>query len=199
MRVLAFSDLHRDAAMAKAIVAAAAGADLVVGAGDFATMRRGLADTIDVLRALAVPTILVAGNHDRLDDLRAACMGWSGAHVLHDETVTIGNVPVYALGFEIANVDRGPWNSQIGEAEAAAALAHCPEGALLVTHAPPHGVADLQKNGLHEGSHALRSAIETRRPRLNLCGHIHNAWGQRGVIAGCPVHNLGPSINWFEI
>lgn len=199
MRVLAFSDLHRDVEAARGVVAAAATADLVVGAGDFATMRRGMADTIDVLRALTVPVVLVAGNHDGLDDLRDACAGWSNCHVLHGHKVSVGGTEIFGLGFEIASIDRGSWSSQIGEADAARALAACPSGALLVTHAPPYGVADLQRNGAHEGSRAIRAAIEEKRPRLHLCGHIHNAWGTRGVIADCPVHNLGPTVNWFEI
>ena len=57
----------------RAIVDASREADVVVGAGDFATKGIGLRDTIDLLRAVVVPTVLVAGNHDDLDELRGAC------------------------------------------------------------------------------------------------------------------------------
>jgi len=53
VRILAFSDLHRDRDAAEAIANASADADLVVGAGDFATMGRGHADTLDVLRDIS--------------------------------------------------------------------------------------------------------------------------------------------------
>jgi Icc-related predicted phosphoesterase len=199
MKLLAFSDLHRDAAAARAIVEASRQADVVVAAGDFATKRLGIGDTIEVLRAIDVPTLLVAGNHDALDDLRTACEGWTSGHVLHGEAITIGGVIFFGLGFEISTVDRGPWNSQMSEPDAARLLAPCPPGAVLVTHAPAHGVADLQANGAHEGSTSIRATVEERQPRIHLCGHIHNAWGSSGLIGLCTSHNLGPHANWFVI
>ena len=40
VKFLCFSDLHRDAAAAKKIVDLSSDADIVIGAGDFATRRR---------------------------------------------------------------------------------------------------------------------------------------------------------------
>ncbi|MBR4125887.1 MAG: metallophosphoesterase family protein [Victivallales bacterium] len=49
---------------------------------------------------------------------------------------------------------------------------------ILVTHAPPHGFgADVIPNGMHVGSHAVKRLAEMTRPRLHLCGHIHEASG----------------------
>ena len=209
MRLLAFSDLHRDTAAALAIVSASANADLVIGAGDFATMGQGLDDTISILRAITAPVVLVAGNHDSLGDLRSACSSWTNAHVLHGQSIQVegeggaknaqNTKTVFGLGYEISAVDRGPWNSQMGEAEAAQYLARCPHNCILVTHAPPFGIADLQRNGAHEGSAAIRACIERTAPVLSLCGHIHHAWGTSGVIGHTPVHNLGPKLNWFTV
>jgi uncharacterized protein len=199
MKLLAFSDLHRDVAAAEAILVASAKANAVIGAGDFATMGQGYADTLDILRRIAAPVVLIAGNHDSLEDLRSACAGWSGVHILHGQSVVIGGKTVFGLGFEISTVDRGSWNSQMSEVDATAHLAACPANCILVTHAPPFGVADLQRNGEHEGSAAIRAAIERATPILNLCGHIHNAWGTSGVIGHTPVHNLGPKPTWFDV
>ncbi len=77
MKILAFSDLHRDRAAAEAIVSASADADLVIGAGDFATMGLGYDDTLEPLRKLRAPLVVVAGNHDSLDALRTACADWT--------------------------------------------------------------------------------------------------------------------------
>ena len=76
MKILAFSDLHRDAAKAEAIVNESRGADVVVGAGDFASCGMGHGDTLNVLRRMAVPFVLVPGNHDDLGELFAACADW---------------------------------------------------------------------------------------------------------------------------
>ncbi|WP_216076061.1 hypothetical protein, partial [Acinetobacter baumannii] len=77
------------------------------------------------------------------------------------------------------------WNRWLEEAEAEHLLAGCPAGAILVTHSPPFGVADLQTTGAHVGSRAIRATVMARRPRLHLCGHIHNAWGTSGLINEC--------------
>jgi Icc-related predicted phosphoesterase len=199
MRILAFSDLHRKADIAQAILHASRDADVVVGAGDFATKGAGLSETIDVLRAFAVQTVFVAGNHDSLAELRTACRGNALIHVLHGEGVTIAGVPFFGVGFETPPGRDEPWNQRLGEAEAGKLLADCPQGAVLVTHSPPFGVADVQTTGVHEGSRSIRSAVEASKPRLHLCGHIHHAWGMSGAIDGCPVYNLGPSLNWFAV
>jgi Icc-related predicted phosphoesterase len=199
MRILAFSDLHRNRDIAQAIVDASGEADVVVGAGDFATKGIGLGETVDLLRAVAVPTILVAGNHDSLDGLRKACRDNGTIHILHGESIVIDGVSFFGLGFEIPAGRDEPWNQRLDESQAARLLHGCPRGAVLVTHSPPFGVADLQMTGAHEGSRSIRDTIVSSKVRLHLCGHIHHAWGMSGAIEGCPIHNLGPSSNWFAV
>lgn len=199
MRLLAFSDLHRSREFAQAIVTASAGADVVVGAGDFATKGIGMRDTLDVLAAIAAPIVMVPGNHDRLDEMLEVCRDRQNVHVLHGNGADIGGVAFFGLGFGVPVGDDEPWNRQLAESEAAMLLEPCPAGAVLVTHAPPYGVADLQRNGIHEGSLAIGETVERRQPRLHLCGHIHFAWGSSGRIGDCPVHNLGPRVNWFDL
>jgi hypothetical protein len=53
--------------------------------------------------------------------------------------------------------------------------------------------------GTHQGSRAIHAAIDEQQPLLNLCGHIHFAWGSFGMLGSTRVHNLGPGINWFEV
>ena len=199
MRILAFSDLHRDTNAARSILAMAASADIVIGAGDFATRGHGHADTLDILRDITAPMILVAGNHDRLAALRAACHDRPNFHLLHGDAVTLGGVAFYGLGYEIPPTQENNWNKGLDEATAAQHLAACPPGAVLVTHSPPFGTADVQRDGHNAGSHAIRAAILSTAPLLHLCGHIHHAWGTSGMIAACKVHNLGPTVTWFAI
>src|SRR5207302_1566512 len=85
MRLLAFSDLHRDRERAERLVELAREADVVVGAGDYATMRMGLEGTIEVLSAISAPALLVPGNAESDTELWQACGSWPGAHVLHGQ------------------------------------------------------------------------------------------------------------------
>jgi Icc-related predicted phosphoesterase len=196
MRVLAFSDLHGSRSKAAEIVAASAGADLVIGAGDFCNMRKGLPEAMETLKGLQAPAILVPGNAESADELRAAAP-W--ATVLHGQGVTIGGVDFFGLGYGVPTTPFGSWSCDLSETEAVAMLAPLPEGAVLILHSPPKGVADRTSAGQSVGSTAIRAAIEAKRPRLAVCGHIHDSWGAAGRIGPTEVRNLGPTPNWFEI
>ena len=47
---------------------------------------------------------------------------------------------------------------------------------ILVTHGPPYKLRDLCRNG-HVGCRELRKAIQRVRPKLHVCGHIHEGYG----------------------
>ncbi|MBS1880835.1 MAG: metallophosphoesterase family protein [Actinobacteria bacterium] len=196
MKLLAFSDLHRDLDQGAKLVAMAADADAVIAAGDFASIHEGLEETIEVLARIEKPTVLVPGNNETADALRAASAGWATARVLHGEGTTIDGVEFFGLG---AGIPTTPWDwsFDLTDEEAAALLAGCPEGAVLVLHSPPKGHCDGPGEGF--GSPALAAAIAAKRPRLVVFGHIHEAWGCTSELAGAPLYNLGPRGTWIEI
>lgn len=193
MKLLAFSDLHRDLAQAAALVEMAPQADVVVGAGDFASVHEGLEETIGALAAIETPTVLVPGNNETADALRAAAAGWSAATVLHGEGTTIAGVEFFGLGAGIP-VTPWDWSFDLDDEEASRMLASCPEGAVLVLHSPPRGHCD---GGF--GSAALLAAVEEKQPRLVVFGHIHEQWGCSSEVGGTPLRNLGPTGTWLEV
>src|SRR3954454_7328917 len=98
MKILAFSDLHRDLGQAAALVEMSAGADVVLGAGDFASVHEGLEETIEALSGIQTPTVLVPGNNETDEALRAAAASWNAATVLHGEGVEIDGTAYFGLG-----------------------------------------------------------------------------------------------------
>jgi len=197
VRILAFSDLHRDTAQAATLVEMAAEADAVIGAGDFASVHEGLEETIAALSAIAAPTVLVPGNNETDEALRTAATGWEAATVLHGEGKTIGGVEFFGLGAGVP-ITPWDWSFDLDDDAAAAMLAPCPRGAVLVLHSPPKGHCDAAGDGTHFGSEALARTIEEKAPRLAVCGHIHESWGCESRIGDTPVHNLGPAGTWLE-
>lgn len=197
MKLLAFSDLHRDLGRAGKLVEMSAEADVVIGAGDFASVHEGLEETIGALATIETPTILVPGNNETEDALRAATAGWSAATVLHGGGTTIDGIEFYGLGAGVP-VTPWEWSFDLDDDSAAELLAPCPEGGILVLHSPPLGHCDANGSGDHFGSRALLAAIEEKSPRLAVCGHIHESWGCESQIGATPVHNLGPKGTWLE-
>ena len=198
MKLLAFSDLHRNLGQAAELVEMSAAADVVIGAGDFASVHEGLEEAIGALAEIETPTVLVPGNNETEDALREAAAGWGAATVLHGDGTTIDGVEFYGLGAGVP-VTPWDWSFDLDDEAAARKLAPCPEGAVLVLHSPPQGHCDANGSGDHFGSQALREAIEEKRPRLAVCGHIHESWGCQSRIDDTPIHNLGPKGTWLEV
>jgi Icc-related predicted phosphoesterase len=198
VKILAFSDLHCDLEQGAQLVEMSAEADVVIGAGDFASMHEGLPETICALAAIETPTVLVPGNNETVDALRAAVDGWDAATVLHGEGTTIEGTEFYGLGAGIP-VTPWDWSFDLDDEAASEMLAACPEGAVLVLHSPPEDHCDSAAGGGNFGSPALLRAIEEKRPRLAVCGHIHESWGCESTIGSTPVRNLGPKGTWLEV
>lgn len=198
MRLLAFSDLHRDLDQAASLAERSSEADVVIAAGDFASVHEGLEETIESLRPISVPTVLVPGNNETEDALRAACEGWDVATVLHGQDTEIDGRRFFGLGAGIP-ITPWDWSFDLNEGQAAERLAACPEGAVLVVHSPPKGHCDTSSSGDHLGSEAILEAIETKRPPLAVCGHIHEAWGDEDEVGETKVINLGPSGRLIDV
>ena len=193
MKLLAFSDIHRDLDQCARLAERSNEADVVIAAGDFASIHKGLEETIDALKPIDRPTILVPGNNETEDALRAACDGWQSARVLHGEGVDIDGVSFFGLG---AGVPTTPWDwsFDLTDEEAASKLEACPEGAVLVVHSPPKGHLD---KGF--GSEAILQTIEAKQPRIAVFGHIHECQGEQEQLGATLLANLGPAGTLLEL
>jgi Icc-related predicted phosphoesterase len=198
VKILAFSDLHCDLEQAAKLVAMSDEADVVIGAGDFASVHEGLRGTIGALSEIVKPTVLVPGNNETADALREATADWEAATVLHGEGTTIEGTEFFGLGAGIP-VTPWDWSFDLDDEAAAEMLAACPEGAVLVLHSPPKDHCDAAGGAGNFGSPALLRAIEEKRPRLAVCGHIHESWGCESQVGETPIRNLGPKGTWLEV
>jgi Icc-related predicted phosphoesterase len=198
VKLLAFSDLHCDLDGAARLVEASADADVVIGAGDFASVHKGLEETIDALSGIEAPTVLVPGNNETEEALREATSGWASATVLHGEGTEIEGIAFFGLGGGVP-ITPWDWSFDLDEPEAAVMLEEAPGGGVLVIHSPPFGHVDVSGAGDHLGSRAILQAIEAVGPELAVCGHIHESWGAESRIGDTRVLNLGPSGTALEV
>ncbi len=149
------------------------------------------------MRNAGKPAVLVAGNNESTEELADACRDWDNAHVLHGYAVTLGGVAFFGIGGGIPVTPFGAWSYDFTEVEAAALLADCPAGGVLVSHSPPKGAVDVSSSGRSLGSTAVRDAVARCRPLLVVCGHIHACGGQQAMIGASPVVNAGPDgVEW---
>jgi len=199
MKFLLFSDLHRSKDSAIALLKAAREVDFVIGAGDFANRHEGLFDTLDILCDITKPTILVPGNGETFEELRDAAVGWKSAKVLHGTGVEIDGFSFWGLGGGVPVTPFGSWSYDLDEEQATEMLVSCPDSAILVVHSPPLDTVDHDSTGRIRGSHAIRQCVESKRPKLVACGHIHSDWGKQMKLGSTKIVNAGPEGIVVEI
>jgi Icc-related predicted phosphoesterase len=192
MKLLLFSDLHCSLSAAHRMVELAGGVDVAVGAGDFGQVRRRVGVCIEVLKDLPCPAVVVPGNNESLDELRAACAGWDRVHVLHGSGVTIDGMDFFGLGGGVPVTPFGDWSWDFSDLEAAELLKGFTPGGVLVSHSPPKGCLDVDSNGTSRGSEAVRDTIVVKHPALVVCGHIHACGGKTETFHRTTVVNAGP-------
>ncbi|MBA3027770.1 MAG: serine/threonine protein phosphatase [Desulfobacteraceae bacterium] len=200
MKYLLFSDIHGDLEKCEELVKKAEKVDIVLGAGDFGSFRKGIEEPIAILSRIEKPSLLVHGNHETFDELKSACRNWKSAHVLHGTSVVINGITFFGLGGATPVTPFIPWSVDVSEEDAAELLKACPRNAVLISHSPPYKCLDaISPPKKHIGSKSIKAFIEDKDPLFVVCGHIHEAWNQKDAVGKVPVINAGPFGLIFEI
>lgn len=166
VRILAFADLHGRSeriTRVRALVAEHA-PDLVVLSGDLTHVEEG-AEALTLLHTLPVPILAVPGNMD-------------GAHAVDEirrHGGLAGEMPAVVQGFSFGGPD---------------VRTACD---VLVTHEPPLGTLDLTFLRTRAGSRKVLDLLLRYRPRVLVCGHIHEAPGvarlEETLVVNCSMGN----------
>jgi Icc-related predicted phosphoesterase len=124
--------------------------------------------------------IFVAGNHDfyfeKSKGSEIEKIIPAGIIYLNDSSITIDGVkiwgsPVTPWFFNWAfNRIRGPQIRKHWKLIA-------PDTDILLTHGPVLGIHDVVLNGTHVGDKDLLAAVEQLKPKVHVCGHIHEGYG----------------------
>lgn len=171
------------------------GVGRVGGAADMEHQARWL-DTAFRAWLDAVPARQVVGtwgNHDfvaeRRPELIPTSLRWS---VLVDAGTEVEGLRIWGSPWQpwfhdwAFNAPRGP----AGETYLAGKYAAIPDGTdILISHGPPRGFGDLTEDLHRTGAQALTDWIASKRPRLVVTGHIHEARGQYAHPAGTRIIN----------
>ncbi len=155
--------------------------DILIHAGDI-TRRGDLADVRDFNAFLGTlphrHKVVIAGNHDFCfeSDPAAAVGALTNCLYLQDHAVTIAGLVIYGSPWQ-------PWfhdwafNLPRGQPLREKWDLIPPNTDILVTHGPPLGIGDRVWTGEQVGCADLLAAVGRIRPRLHICGHIHESYG----------------------
>lgn len=175
MKIVCLSDTHT---MHDSI--AVPDGDLLIHAGDFCgkgTIQE-LVKFNTWLGTLPHPNkVVIAGNHDwpfERDPTARELL--NNAIYLQDSEVTINGLRIYGSPWQPAFFN---WAFNLERGEALRRKWDLiPDGIdILVTHGPPFGIGDRTRNGNHAGCEELLKALPRVKPRIHICGHIHEGYG----------------------
>lgn len=163
--------------------------------------------------APAAHKVMTWGNHDWCgedgnfgDDVPGRATP-GAVQILVDEETSVPHVG----GSGSLRIWGTPWSNAFGDwafmkrpDELADIYAGIPEGIdILMSHQPPLGYGDLTVlrgagQSEHHGSCELLAAIKRVRPKLVICGHIHEGHG-RHEYDGIPIYNVSVVDEQFRL
>jgi uncharacterized protein len=194
MKILAASDIHGDTHLAKALAdkAEKEKVDLVILCGDLTFQERSTANLIGPFVKKKQKVLLIPGNHETIATADFLAEMYDVTN-LHGYSIKVGDVGFFGCGS--ANIGL----FQLSEEEIFNLLK---EGyqkikymktKIMVTHVHPKDSIIENFTSYFEGSSGVRKAINTFKPDMLLCGHVHEAEGIEDMIGKTKVINVGKS------
>jgi hypothetical protein len=192
MKILAAGDLHGDTGLAKRLAKKAEKekVDLVVLCGDITNFDYPPPNLISPFVKKHEKVLLIPGNHETIAtaDFLAEMYGLRN---LHGYSVKYEDVGFFGCGS--ANIGM----FQISEDELFSLLKRGYDKIkylkkkIMVTHVHPTGTKMEKFTKFFQGSSGIRKAVETFKPDILLCSHVHEAEGIEEKIGKTRVINVG--------
>jgi Icc-related predicted phosphoesterase len=195
MKLLVFTDTHDEESRLSILKSQAEQADIAVCTGDVTFFGENTEKILLELNAFPIPVVFIHGNHENLGEVEKILEKCSNIHFAHDNLVTIRGLQFLGYGGngfrkreqpieELPRKFPDAFHSRL----------------VLLCHAPP---ADTRLDAIHDdwhvGSESLRELVVQKRPMLLICGHIHECFGEREMLAGTLCINPGPKGEYIEV
>tara|TARA_Y100000310_G_C20596154_1_gene770617 strand:- start:355 stop:975 length:621 start_codon:yes stop_codon:yes gene_type:complete len=200
LKILASGDIHGDISLAKKLAdqAEEEDVDLVVLCGDLTYAENSTEGIIGPFVKKKKKVVLIPGNHETVAtaDFLAELYG---ATNLHGYSIIYKDVGLFGCGG--ANIGM----FQLGEEEIFDLIKKGYERIkgmkkkILVTHVHPSGTLMENFSNIFPGSDGVKKAIDTFKPDVILCSHVHEAEGIEEKIGKTTVLNVGKKGKIIEI
>jgi len=200
MKILASGDIHGDTRLAEQLAERAEKeeVELVILCGDLTNFEMSTEGIISPFKKRNQKVLLIPGNHETIAtaDFLAELYGMKN---IHGYSVKYGDVGIFGAGG--ANIGM----FQLEEDEIFDLLKkgndkiNYLDKKIMVTHVHPTGTSMEKLTSIFPGSTGIRKAVETFKPDLLLCSHVHEAEGIEEKIGNTKVINVGKAGKIFDI
>ena len=190
MKFLAFVDLHQDKKVLQELVLRAKKDDIdfIVCAGDLSDFGRGFREALESFNSLGKKAYFIPGNHEEgLEQWEKLVSKYPAWEVLHNKSLTIGNYVFLGYGGG-GFAQRDPQFRKIARQWYDE---HQGKKIILVTHGPPYGTKIDLINERQVGNIDYRKFIERIKPKVAICGHLHDNAGATDAIGETKIIHPG--------
>jgi len=192
MKILAFGDLHGDSRLAEKLAKRAdkEKVDLVIICGDITNFDQSTDNLMGPFVKRHKKVLLIPGNHDSLATADFLA-DFYGVKNIHGYSVKYKDIGIFGAGGANIGV------AQLSEKELYDLLkkgfdrVKYLKKKIMVTHVHPSKTKMEKFTEIFPGSDGIRKAVQTFKPDLMLCSHVHEAEGLEEKIGKTKVMNVG--------
>lgn len=189
MKIFAFTDTHGNKKIISFLIKKIkiSKPDIIICAGDLTNFSRGLQKLLKMFKKTNLPFLIIPGNHETNSDLEKACKKTNFAVNIHKKIYSINNYLFFGFGlggFAGKNPELEKLIPRIKKASKKKTL-------IIITHQPPYKTELDKMPGGHAGSKSIRKLIKKTKPKLHICGHLHENENKIDKIYSTVIINPG--------
>ncbi|MFT4261452.1 MAG: metallophosphoesterase family protein [Candidatus Woesearchaeota archaeon] len=184
MKVLVFADLHEDYECFEVLKEKAKQAEIILGAGDYTLFGNKLNKLLSMINSLNKPCYLIHGNHEEPKEMEEEIKKFKNLEFIHKRKIKYKTL-------EIAGYGGDGFSHKDLEAEKFFDKSK-PKDSIILFHGPPFGISLDEVGFGHCGNESYTNIITQHKPRLVVCGHIHEHFGKIDKINDTIIINPGP-------
>ena len=184
MKVLIFVDLHDDDQSFLALKEKAKSVEIILGAGDYSLFGHNLREVLEKINSLNKPTYLIHGNHESSQEMINCMKGLKNLIFIHKKQVKYKDLLITGYGgdgFSEIDVEAEIFFKSLKN-----------KGGIILFHGPPFATALDELIFGHVGNESYNLIIEDFKPKLVVCGHLHENFKKSDSIGESIIINPGP-------
>ena len=192
MKILAFGCLHSDQKQAQKLAdkAVRENVDLVVICGDITLGEQSTENLIGPFVKNNKKVILVPGNHESEATADFLAKRY-GVVNLHGYGVTYDGVGFFGCGSATIGMHRMHESDIYSTFKIAHDKISSSKKRIMISHVHPSGTLMEKFSEFVIGSTGVRAAIESLKPDIMICSHVHEAAGLEEMIGNTLLFNVG--------
>lgn len=196
MNVLGFVDVHGNMSALKKVIEKSKKADVLICAGDISIFQENLEIMLAKLSRAKKLVLIIPGNHEDENLLKDVCSMFKNILYLHERSYHFGKYVFFGYG-------GGGFSQEDKRLERLAKRfkTHLKKDdkVILFTHAPPHKTKLDKIHNDYVGNKSINKFVKIIKPKLLICGHIHETAGKSDRISSTKIINPGPEGKLVEI